>query len=263
MKDYSKLHTFVLCAYKESEFLEEAILSLKNQTVKSQIIIATSTDNNYIRGLAKKHNLKLMINPESKTSIGKDFNFAFGAGKTDLVTIAHQDDKYEPNYTENIVKAYEEKPDTLILFTDYMEIKNGKIIQSSGMLRIKRLLLVPLRINNKIKFFKRIAISFGNPILCPAVTFNMGKVKLPIFGERFKSNVDWCAWEKLSIENGRFIYIPKKLAYHRIHDEQETAKTINDKVRTKEDYEMFTKFWPKPIAKMINCAYRMGERFYK
>ena len=45
-------HTFVICAYKESKYLKNCIRSLENQTVKSHILIATSTGNAYIRGLA-------------------------------------------------------------------------------------------------------------------------------------------------------------------------------------------------------------------
>ena len=45
-------HTFVICAYKESEYLEECIKSVKNQSVRSKVIIATSTDNLFIRELA-------------------------------------------------------------------------------------------------------------------------------------------------------------------------------------------------------------------
>ena len=33
-KDYSDKHTFVICAYKESAFLEECIESLEEQTVR-------------------------------------------------------------------------------------------------------------------------------------------------------------------------------------------------------------------------------------
>ena len=40
MKEY-KNHTFAICAYKESQYLEECIKSLQNQTVKSNIIMAT------------------------------------------------------------------------------------------------------------------------------------------------------------------------------------------------------------------------------
>lgn len=263
MQNFSKIHTFVICAYKESEYLEEAILALKNQTVKSEIKIATSTDNDFIRGLAKKYNLEVFVNPDKKSNIGKDFNFAASAGETELVTIAHQDDKYEPDYAEKIIDAYEKHPDALIIFTDYKEIKNGETIKKSKMLKIKRILLTPLKMNNKIKFFKRIVLAFGNPILCPAVTFNMKKIKMPIFDEHYKSNVDWYAWEKLSKEKGRFLYMPERLSYHRIHDGQETVKTINDNVRIKEDYEMLRKFWPKIIAKTVCHFYQRSEKLYK
>ena len=40
---------FAIWVYKESPYLEECILSLKNQTVKSNIIMATSTPNEWIR----------------------------------------------------------------------------------------------------------------------------------------------------------------------------------------------------------------------
>ena len=263
MRDCSKIHTFVICAYKESEYLEEAILSLKGQTVKSKIMIATSTDNAFIRRLAKKYDIKVVVNSAKKTNIGKDFNFAVSVGDTKLVTVAHQDDKYEPDYAEEVIKAYEANQDALIIFTDYMEIKGDKVVEKSKMLKVKRILLMPLKINNKAKFFKRMVLAFGNPILCPSVTFNMNKIKLPVFDEHYKSDVDWYAWERLSREKGRFLYIPKRLSYHRIHAEQETVKTINDSVRIKEDYEMFTKFWPKPIAKGICRFYRRSEKLYK
>lgn len=54
-------HTFVICAYKESEYLEECIKSIKNQSIKSKVIITTSTDNLFIRELAEKYAIKLYI----------------------------------------------------------------------------------------------------------------------------------------------------------------------------------------------------------
>ena len=38
MKEF-KNHTFVICAYKESDYLEECIKSVINQSVKSNIVI--------------------------------------------------------------------------------------------------------------------------------------------------------------------------------------------------------------------------------
>lgn len=53
MKNTSN-HTFVVLAYKESEYLEECIKSVLNQSVKTKVVIATSTPNEYITMLAKK-----------------------------------------------------------------------------------------------------------------------------------------------------------------------------------------------------------------
>ncbi len=67
-------HTFVICAYKESEFLEECILFVKNQSISSRRgnFIATSTPNKYIEALAEKYNLKVFVNdgPGGITRIG-------------------------------------------------------------------------------------------------------------------------------------------------------------------------------------------------
>ncbi len=98
-----KNHTFVVCAYKKSPFLEECIKSLLNQNIKSNIIMTTSTPNEYIEGLSQKYDIPLFIN-KGETGIGQDWNFGISNTKTDYVTVAHQDDVYNPNYLEEIVK---------------------------------------------------------------------------------------------------------------------------------------------------------------
>ena len=54
-----KKHTFAICAYKESKYLEACIQSLKKQTVKTNIILVTSTPNQYIEDLCKKYEIFL------------------------------------------------------------------------------------------------------------------------------------------------------------------------------------------------------------
>ena len=54
-KDIKTNHTFAICAYKESPYLEECIESLINQTVKSNILIATATPSQYIDDIAAKY----------------------------------------------------------------------------------------------------------------------------------------------------------------------------------------------------------------
>ena len=65
MKDLGKKHTFVICAYKESPFLEECILSLKKQKLTSNIIMITSTPNSFISELAEKYHIPLRPMPDA------------------------------------------------------------------------------------------------------------------------------------------------------------------------------------------------------
>ena len=41
-------HTFAVCAYGESPYLEKSIQSVVNQSLKSSVIVCTSTPNTYI-----------------------------------------------------------------------------------------------------------------------------------------------------------------------------------------------------------------------
>lgn len=254
-------HTFVVLAYKKSSQLEDCIKSVLNQSVKTNVVVATSTPNDFITKTAKKYELKVIVNKESR-GISYDFDFASNCVKSDLVTIAHQDDIYDNTYAECVLKKHQKYPNSLILFTDYYEIKNNQKEFTNTNLKIKRILLFPLRFSflSNTRFIKRWAIRWGNAICCPAVTFVQKNVPKEKFSCDFKCNVDWYAWEKLSKLKGNFAYIPKKLMGHRIHEESTTTEIIKENIRTKEDLEMFQKFWPDFIAKMINKIYKNSEK---
>lgn len=254
------IHTFVVLAYKESIFLEDCVKSVLNQKYKSNVVIATTTDNKFIRKIAKKYKLEVIVGKH--TSIGGDFDFAIRCAKTKLVTIAHQDDIYDSNFSYEIVKAYEENNDAIILFSHYYEIKDYGLEYTNTNLKIKKILLHSLKNVKKagILFRKRNVIRFGNAICCPAVTFNVKKIKYPVFECDFKCDVDWNAWEKLSLLDGKFIYINKQLMGHRIHNNSTTTEIIHDNIRIKEDFEMFKRFWPNCFANIICKFYKLSEK---
>lgn len=253
-------HTFVICAYKESPFLEECIRSLLSQTIKSELIIATSTPNDFIRGAAAKYKIPLRINTNEK-GIVQDWNFAYNQADTGYMTIAHQDDVYGKTYTIDLLKAMEESKHALIGFTDYGEIRNGRTVRKNSLLKMKRFMLFPLifRIFQKSRFIRRRILSFGCPICCPSVMFHKEVLPERIFQEGYRSDEDWQAWEKLSRLKGEFIYCDRILMYHRIHEESATTAIIGDKIRSKEDYEMYLKFWPAFIAKFLVRLYSKSE----
>lgn len=254
------IHTFVVLAYKESKYLEDCIKSVLNQKYKSNVIIATSTPNDYIFNLAKKYKLKI-VNNKNHQNIGGDFDFAIKSSNSELVTIAHQDDIYDYEYSYEMVKYYNQNPDAIIIFPNYYEIKNNNKIYNNLNLKIKRVLLNPLKnIQQSDSIYKkRNVLKYGNTIGCPSVTFNVSKVEFPIFECNFKCNVDWNAWERLSKLDGKFIYIQKYFMGHRIHSESTTTEIIHDNIRSKEDYEMFKRFWPKFIAKLLTRIYKCSE----
>ena len=262
MGKVSNSHTFVICAYGKSPYLEDCILSLKEQTVSSEIMICTSTPNEMIDSLGKKYGIRIMVNTGEK-GITQDWNFALSNVSTRYGTIAHQDDIYDKNYAYIMIETMQRSEDPLIGFSDYGELHNGNRITDTGMLKIKRLMLKPLKAKQlwKSRFIRRRILSMGDPISCPSVTFCLDNVKQPVFRNHFRSCEDWEAWENLSKEKGSFVYIPECLMYHRIHEESETSKIINDGARIAENYEMFRKFWPAPVAKLINKLYTGAEKY--
>lgn len=255
------VHTFVICAYKESEYLEECIKSLLNQTLKSEIIMITSTPNNHIKNLAEQYDIKLIIN-EGEGGIAQDWNFGMEQADSDYITIAHQDDVYAPEYLSELMKRMLHRPETLIAFSDYGEIRNGEKVLKSKLLMVKRMLLLPLRVRGlqKSKFIKRRVLSLGNPICCPAVTYNMKKLHRPLFKIQYGSNLDWQTWENIAALDGEFSYVKAPLMYHRIHEESTTSGLIKTNDRAREDRDMISHFWPKPIANIISKAYGQGEK---
>lgn len=254
------IHTFVVLAYQESPYLEECLKSVLHQSYPGKVVIATTTDNNYIKNLAKKYELEVVVGKH--TSIGGDFDFAVKAGKTPLVTVAHQDDVYDVDYAKMVVEEYLKNKKASIIFTDYYEIRNGDKVKRNPNLVIKRILLFPLRIKylGRFKFIKRWVLRFGNSICCPAVTFVCDNCPKEIFVSSYQCNVDWFAWEKLSKLEGHFIYNHDLLMGHRISNESTTTDIIKNGIRTNEDYEIYLKFWPKGIAKILGKVYRNSEK---
>jgi len=251
-------HTFVICAYGESRYLEDCVLSIVKQSVKDNIIIATSTINDHILKIGKKYNLEVLTH--NGGSIGKDWNFGYESANSKYVTLAHQDDVYQEKYLEKMLIALDENKDTLISFSNYEEIRNNSIVSNNNNLKIKELLLSPLRIANKNKLIRRRVLSVGNPICCPTVTYNKSLLENFRFPMEFSTNLDWAAWEKLSQYNGRFLYLPEPLMYHRIHAESETSNTIENNKRSEEDLLMLKKFWPTNIARIIFYFYKKSEK---
>lgn len=256
-------HTFAVCAYRESPYLEACIRSLERQTVRSRIIMCTATPCEYLSDMAEKHGIPLYVR-EGQADIAADWNFALTQADTPLVTLAHQDDLYAFSYTESVLEALNRCRHPMIAFTDYCEIR-GKEMVAAGQnvnLLIKEVMLLPLRMHALAdnRWVRRRILSLGNAISCPTVTYVRDNLPEEIFRSGLLASLDWEAWEKLSRMEGEFCYIPRVLQAHRIHAESTTTKVIgNHRSRSAEDLQMLEKFWPEGIARLINHFYSLSQ----
>ena len=259
--DMRSRHTFVVPAYGGSPYLRECLASLRRQTVESIILVATSTPNEAIQGAASDFDVPTCVN-EGEGGIAGDWNFALSQATTPYVTIAHQDDVYLPDYAAAAVAALDAARDPLIFFSDYGELRDGEPVDDNLNLRIKRLLLRRLGTGERRASTrnKRHVLSLGCAISCPTVTYVMGRMPSPVFHGGMRSNLDWDLWERLSREEGSFVFEPRILMRHRVHEGSETSAVIADHERTNEDLEILKRFWPVPVARAIARAYSLSER---
>ena len=175
-----------------NKYLEECIQSLVSQKIKSKIIVCTSTPCEYIENIAKKYSLPYYIKT-TKSDIQDDWNFAYNKADTDWVTVAHQDDIYNEEYSKVILETAKKYDDINMIYTDYMPILNGKTGKRDKNSKIKKVLRCPLLIPgfNKIKFVKKMTLALGNTICCPTVTYNKKRVGDTIFvAHTFPSGIE-------------------------------------------------------------------------
>ncbi len=252
-------HSFVICAYKESPYLEECIRSLIRGTGGKNLLMVTSTPCNYISQMAARYHIPLYVR-EGESNIAKDWDFGLAMAGTPLVTIAHQDDLYHPEYRKRVTAQASRIKDPILLFTDYGEIRDGKKVLHNKLLWIKRIMLLPLRPTalQHSRRLRRMILSFGSPISCPSVCYVKERLTSPHFHPEMKVALDWASWEELSRLEGSFGYVTRPLMLHRIHADSETSHMIREHVREKEEVEMFKKFWPAPVAAFIEKIYNKG-----
>ncbi len=257
-------HTFVVSAYKETPHLEDCIQSLLQQTVKTTILISTSTLNEYIVGIAEKYQLKIVVN-HGLAGCANDWNYGFNHAQTALVTIAHQDDIYDPDFSKEVLAYANKGKKPLVIYTDYYEIRNNKKQVVNVLLTIKRLLNIPMLLPKSWskKWVRRRVLSFGNAISCPTVTLNKELLHENPYDTEFKCSCDYMTWTKIAYMEGEFIYIPKPLMGHRIHQESHTTKFIEDNTRQQEDLKILLMYWPKWIGVLIHKVYMLGTKFNK
>ena len=259
-------HIFALAAYGESPYLEEQLKSLYRQSVKSPVIMCTSTPNTHIRGLCEKYAVPLLVR-EGQPGLADDWNFAFeeGAKRAQLVTIAHQDDRYHPDYVKALLHAYRWFPDLSLFCCRYETIDaEGRHIPGISEY-VKRILRLPLRFHEQADrtFVKLLPLRFGNGIGCPTCTYNTAYCEPPLFRNKYRFVTDWDTLVRLAGLPGRFICVERPLLQYRIHAGAETMRNIRNHNREAEEREMFVRLHGRVGAEVLMGVYRVAALAYR
>lgn len=262
-KVYNTNHTFAVCAYQDSPFLEECLRSLTGQNEPTNIIVCTSTPSPYINKLAEKYGLPV-YEREGESDIQEDWNFAYDQAQTQFVTIAHQDDIYAPQYTQVLFEKIRRYPDLSIFFCSYEAIKGEVRIKRERSCMVKRLLCLPVSFTALADraWLKKSCLCLGNGISCPMITYNRNITGKSIFQSSLKYALDWEMNLKIAEGPGRFVYVRRPLGCYRIHDGATSKQFILNHKKENEDREMFAHFWPGWMVDLIMKAYKKSYAAY-
>ncbi len=259
-------HCFAVAAYGESPYLPYLLNSLKAQSIDSKVIICTSTPNRFITACSARFGFPIYVR-NGKHGLKEDWNFAYEEGSklATLVTIAHQDDVYFPDYTKALLNAYSIFPDMSVFCCHYDTIDGaGNTIPGTSE-RVKQILRWRLK-NHKIADrtgIKLSALKYGNGIGCPTCTYNTELCPAPLFRNDYKFVIDWATLIRLAREPGRFICIEKPLMAYRVHQGAETMRNIENNNREKEEREMFCQMHSAPVAALLMHFYKKAYSAYE
>lgn len=275
----SRPHAFVICAYGNSPYLEECIRSLKEQSVKTDILLCTSTPSGYIEKLTEKYRIPMYVR-EGKSGIREDWLFALETAGKDhcLVTIAHQDDRYHRHYVKTLLEAWEDWPDMTVFASDYVVLKTREehlpdgtlypvwtVVKAADRVRfVKKLLRMPLRFRFLAdrRWIKQSALVLGNSVCCPSCTYNCEILGVDLFRSGYAFVLDWDNLWELAGRSGRFVMEEKPLIAYRVHDGAATKQCIENNRRTEEETAMFRKLWPAWAADLLMKFYKKAGEAY-
>jgi hypothetical protein len=257
--DLAQQHCFVVPAYGDSPFLAACLQSIQSQAVLSRMVITTSTPSSYIDAAAREHAAEVIVNPE-RNGIAADWNFGLRSSGARFVTLAHQDDVYFPNFLQRTLELFARHPDGALCFTGYQEIDDQGKAKSSKISRAKHLLEAITLGHREVArgLALRGFLSFGNPLPCSSVTFDLGQLPGFSFSADFDSNLDWEAWWRLYKDGAPLLHAKERLIGRRHNPMTATSRLIRDGVRWREDVLMFRRLWPAPLGDAIAHLYKMG-----
>jgi len=127
--------SIVMPVYNAERFIEETIQSVLNQTVKEFELICVddcSTDKSVeiIENLQKKDSRIILLKNETNLKVSQTRNKGVSQAKSDWVALLDSDDKWEPNYLEEVMKKRDETNGQLISTSCKFMDNEGNLLDS-------------------------------------------------------------------------------------------------------------------------------------
>jgi len=260
---------FVVPVFKSAPYVEETLRSLLSQEgLRSSITLRIAEAPEFKLSPELRSKIRILHAPTGQ-GIGSDWTAALLSARTPIVTLAHSDDLYEPEYAETVLNAFHQFPEAGVAFCENIYI--GQTRRLSFLLGVKKLF-------NPGKFARKPvlisaqrmerALKFGPFIPCPTVAYNLPQIQsalhaTPLFDPLLKTALDWKAWLTLARNGLPFIYIPRPLVQLRVHGSATTQTTIQSGARTQELYDILYELWGKTVADQFIRFFIFGNGFHK
>lgn len=234
--------------YNGKRFLERTLRSLLEQTAPADKIIciddcSTDGSRSVIADLANP--AITLIENETRLGLARNWNRALElAADYDFLTIAHQDDLYEPDYLRLVTDALQSHPSAFIAHTRALVIDEEDEPLRLASARYKEKFwpsgqgIVERPPEEELAILVR-----GDYIFCPSVTFRSAALEaIGQFDERFEFVPDWDFWLRGLLAGFTIVGVKQTLIRYRSHQGSATAAAELTFRRYQEEYAIVQRY---------------------
>ena len=202
----------IIPAYNAERYIREAIDSVLNQTFKDFEIIVIddgSTDNT--SKILESYGNKIRWKSQENKGQASAQNEGIKIAKGDYLAYLDADDIYFPKILETQVKYLDKHSDAGLVYSDYYQIDDKKILKIAKSQPFDYLLLLQ------------------NNYICKSTVMHRREclVCANLFDESINGRDDWDMWVRIS-EKFKAGYINKPLVKYRVHEDSWTHSLPNE-----------------------------------